>query len=269
MTSEDRDIPHPDEAEESRSSDLSSPASANKSGKPGKKQLPLWQETILLFGVALILAIVVKTFFAQAFYIPSASMEPGLTLNDRILVQKVSYWGDGEPQRGDVVVFKDPGGWLGPGAADGPDNIVMRAMMKVGLYPEGGHLVKRVVGVAGDVVECCDDNGNLTVNGEPLIEDDYVADDPMSDCNGPMTGTCDWKTDPVPEGHIFVMGDNRAHSADSTVKMCSAQETDCVPGREFVSVDQVVGKMSVLVWPLSRIRLEHRPDSFDSVPSAN
>ena len=83
-----------------------------KTGRTKRKQLPLWQETILLLGVALVLAIVIKTFFVQAFYIPSESMEPGLILNDRILIQKVSYWGDGGPERGDVVVFKDPGGWL-------------------------------------------------------------------------------------------------------------------------------------------------------------
>ena len=78
-----------------------------RSGKPKRKQLPLWQETILLLGVALVLAIVIKTFFVQAFYIPSGSMEPGLEINDRILVQKVSYWGSGGPERGDVVVVAD------------------------------------------------------------------------------------------------------------------------------------------------------------------
>ena len=83
-------------------------------GTSKRKQLPLWQETILLLGVALVLAVVIKTFFVQAFYIPSESMEPGLILNDRILIQKVSYWGGEEPARGDVVVFKDPGVWLPP-----------------------------------------------------------------------------------------------------------------------------------------------------------
>ena len=73
----------------------------------------MWQETILLLGVALVLAIVIKALFVQAFYIPSESMEPGLVKNDRILVQKVSYWFGGTPERGDVVVFEDPGGWLG------------------------------------------------------------------------------------------------------------------------------------------------------------
>ncbi|MEZ5160838.1 MAG: signal peptidase I [Marmoricola sp.] len=76
-----------------------------------KKQLPLWLETIVLLVLALVLAIIIKTFFIQAFYIPSESMEPEFIVNDRILVQKTSYW-FGEPQRGDIVVFQDPGGWL-------------------------------------------------------------------------------------------------------------------------------------------------------------
>src|SRR5829696_2584778 len=188
-----------------------------KQRRPKRKQLPLWQETILLLGVALVLAIVIKTFFVQAFYTPSESMEPGLILNDRILIQKVSYWGDGEPERGDVVVFKDPGGWLPPIDSAGPTNPVAQAMAKVGLYPTGGHLVKRVIGVAGDTITCCDDQGRLMVNGQPLAEGDYVKRG-TGKCNGPMptNGECDvdWKVGPIPEGHIFVMGDNRSRSAD-------------------------------------------------------
>ena len=112
MTTEDRDhtsVVEPDEA-----GSRSSRASAEQ------KHLPVWQETILLLGIALVLAIVIKALFVQAFYIPSESMEPGLVKNDRILVQKVSYWFGGSPQRGDVVVFKDPGGWLGPAESAGP-----------------------------------------------------------------------------------------------------------------------------------------------------
>ena len=110
MTPEDRDqtatVVPDEEAAGSRSS-------RSRRGKK-KKHLPLWQETILLLGIALVLAVVIKALFVQAFYIPSESMEPGLVKNDRILVQKVSYWFGGSPERGDVVVFKDPGGWLSP-----------------------------------------------------------------------------------------------------------------------------------------------------------
>lgn len=222
--------------------------------------MPLWQETILLAVVALVLAIVVKTFLVQAFYIPSESMEPGLVTNDRILVQKPSYWA-GEPQRGDVVVFKDPGGWLG-GSAEQPTGLFMEAMTRIGLYPEGGHLVKRVIGVEGDVIECCDDDGNIMVNGVALDESDYVKDDDATTCNGPMPGTCDWKAGPVPEGHLFVMGDNRGRSADSSAHMCREDETDCVEGHEFVDADLVVGRLFTLIWPPDRMRLDRRPEVF-------
>ncbi len=110
-----------------------------------RRKAPLWLETLILLVIAVALALGLKTFFVQAFYIPSSSMRPGLVVNDRILVEKPSYWFGGEPERGDVVVFEDPGGWL-PGPDPGPTNAVTRAMAAIGLYPTGGHLVKRVVG---------------------------------------------------------------------------------------------------------------------------
>ncbi len=250
-----------------RSSRSGDDGGSARGGKAKRKQLPLWQETILLLAVALVLAIVIKTFFVQAFYIPSESMEPGLILNDRILIEKVSYWGDDEPERGDVVVFKDPGGWLGALDAAGPTNPVAKAMAKIGLYPTGGHLVKRVIGVAGDTIECCDEKGRLVVNGTPLEEGDYVKRS-GSTCNGPMVNQCrtDWTVGPIPEGHIFVMGDNRSRSADSSFHMCKDDETECVPGDEFVPVDLVVGKVFVLLWPADRFRWNTRPATFEDVP---
>ena len=117
MTSEDRD-PRPVDADRRPADAVFAVARACPSKK---KHLPVWQETLLLLGIALVLAIVIKALFVQAFYIPSESMEPGLVKNDRILVEKPSYWfGDG-PERGDVVVFKDPGGWLDAAEAAGPD----------------------------------------------------------------------------------------------------------------------------------------------------
>ena len=137
--------------------------------------LPLWQEAILVLVGAVVLALLLKTFVLQAFYIPSESMEPGLEKDDRILVQKVSYWFGDEPERGDVVVFEDPGGWLGAGA-DEEVRGVKKVLASVGLYPEGGHLVKRVIGVPGDVIVCCDKEGRIRVNGQPLDEDGYLAE---------------------------------------------------------------------------------------------
>jgi signal peptidase I len=267
VTPEDRDqtatVVPDEEATGSRSS--------RSRGRRRKKKmhLPLWQETILLLGIALVLAVVIKALFVQAFYIPSESMEPGLVKNDRILVQKVSYWFGGSPERGDVVVFKDPGGWLGPDEAAGPTNPLAKMMAKVGLYPQGGHLVKRVIGVEGDVIKCCDKRGRLSVNGVPLVEDDYVKQEAGVACRGPMRGDCDWTAGPVPDGHIFVMGDNRNHSADSTVHMCVEDDEDCVPGDEFVPVDLVVGKVFVLLWPYDHFQWVQRPDTFADVPDAS
>jgi signal peptidase I len=142
-------------------------------------------------------------------------------------------------------------------------------MAKIGLYPTGGHLVKRVIGVAGDTIECCDDQGRLMVNGQPLAEGAYVKRGGAA-CNGPMptNGACDekWSVGPIPDGHIFVMGDNRSRSADSSQKMCQSDETECVPGDEFVPVDLVVGKVFVLLWPADRFRWDTRPATFEDVP---
>jgi signal peptidase I len=237
-----------------------------RKAKEGKKHLPLWQETVLLLGLALVLAVVIKALFVQAFYIPSESMEPGLIKNDRILVEKPSYWFGGEPQRGDVVVFADPGGWLSGADVAGPESPAARVMGAIGLYPQGGHLVKRVVGVAGDTITCCDKQGRLSVNGVTLDEEPYIREQGIQ-CAGPRgVPACDWEAGPVPEGSLFVMGDNRGQSADSTAHMCRPDETDCVPGDEFVPVDLVVGKVFVLIWPASRFDWVGRPDAFADVP---
>ena len=232
-----------------------------------RRHVPLWQETIVLLVIAVLLAVVLKAFFVQAFYIPSESMEPGLVKNDRILVQKVSYWGGGSPDRGDVVVFEDPGGWLPDDEGAEPGNAVAKVLTKIGLMPTGGHLVKRVIGVAGDTIVCCDEDGDLQVNGASIDEQGYVLDDPQSPCNGPMTGNCDWSAGPVPDGRIFVMGDNRMNSADSSQKLCPKDVTECVPGREYVPTDLVVGKVFALVWPLSNFGgVAGGGDTFDKVP---
>jgi signal peptidase I len=218
-----------------------------------RKNLPWWQETILLLVLALVLAILIKTFFVQAFYIPSPSMEPQFVENDRILVQKVSYWGGGTPQRGDIVVFEDPGDWLPSSEEETSRNPVTRLVERIGLYPAGGHVVKRVIGVAGDRVVCCDDRGRVTVNGRALDEKGYL---PRG--TAPSTTRFDVR---VPQGRLWVMGDNRGDSADSRAHMGG-------PGGGFVPVDDVVGRVFALVWPWGRAQLIHRPDTFAAVPDA-
>lgn len=240
-----------------------------------QKQTPFkaLRETVLLLAFAIVLALVVKTFFVQSFYIPSESMEPGLIVNDRILVQKPSYWGSGGPKRGDVIVFDDPGGWLNGLESAQPMSFMARGLAKIGLYPTGGHLVKRVIGVAGDVVECCDDQGRILVNGQPIDEDDFIQPQTGKEgtgaCDGPMPSgqmDCHWTAGPVPAGRVFVMGDNRDDSADSSVHLCRPNATKCDPQAAYVPVADIVGKVFALAWPLGRAHIVHTPGAFDDVP---
>ncbi|GAA3547214.1 hypothetical protein AFL01nite_22080 [Aeromicrobium flavum] len=214
-----------------------------------KRQLPLWQESLLLVATALVLALIVKTFFFQAFYIPSDSMVPTMVKDDKLLVQKWSYWSGG-PERGDIVVFRDPGNWLGEDLADESSNAVQRGLELVGLFPSGGHLIKRVVGVGGDRVVCCDAEGRTTVNGEP-VDEPYLAD---QDANADQT--FDIK---VPKGYLWVQGDNRGNSADSRAHLGE-------PGGGFIADDDVVGKAWLRVWPFNRFGVISGSDAFDEVP---
>ncbi len=213
-----------------------------------KRQLPVWQESILLVVTAMVMAVVVKAFFLQAFYIPSESMEPTMLVDDKILVEKVSYWA-GEPDRGDIVVFDDPGGWLNAAEARQASNPVQRGLEVIGLFPTGGHLIKRVVGVGGDAIKCCDGTGHITVNGTPL--DEPYLQDPDANANQTFDVV-------VPKDHLWVMGDNRGNSADSRMHMGD-------PGGGFIDEDAVVGKAWLRVWPLSRLGFMSGPDSFDAV----
>jgi signal peptidase I len=214
--------------------------------RPTRRELPLWQEMIVLLAIALGLAIVLKSLFVQAFYIPSASMHDTLIEDDRILVEKPSYWFD-EPQRGDIVVFDDPGGWLGA-AERVAGNPLTKAMEFVGLYPSGNHLVKRVIGVGGDRVTCCDGQGRIRVNGVPLDESEYLP-------RGVRPSEQDFRVR-VPEGELWVMGDNRPQSADSRAHLGD-------PGGGTIDVDDVVGRVFVTVWPLDRAELTDEPQAFD------
>ena len=199
---------------------------------------------------ALLISVLIKTFLVQAFYIPSGSMENTLLVNDRVLVNKLADKPD-EIHRGDVVVFRDPGGWLnGPEVVDrgGVLGAVRDALVFVGLAPAAGEedLIKRVIGVGGDTVEA-DGNGVLKVNGVPLDEKDYLFPQDSSSLS-------EFKV-VVPEGELWVMGDHRSVSEDSRAHRNQ-------PGDGFVPVDDVIGRAFTIVWPLDRARIIHRPDTF-------
>jgi signal peptidase I len=223
-----------------------SPAGGRRKAAAPRRPMPVWQETVLLIGTAIVLALIIKTFFVQAFYIPSGSMRDTLKVNDRILVEKMSYWW-GDVHRGDIVVFDDPANWLHEEDGQVPGNPVTKILSVVGLYPTGGHLVKRVVGVGGDTVACR--TGNVYVNDVELDEASYVTLPPHA-CDGSWSYV-------VPDGKIWVMGDNRQHSADSRAHVGD-------PGGGFIPVDDVVGKVFVVVWPLDRFGFVHRPHTFDN-----
>jgi signal peptidase I len=209
-----------------------------------RRRIPAWLEVIVLVVVALVVSLAIKTFAMQMFFVPSASMEPLFVTDDRILVQKVSYWGN-DVQRGDVVVFEDPGGWLGPGPELGP---VQKALSAIGLYPAGGHLVKRVIAVGGDRVECCDQQGRVTVNGVALEEGAYLMD-------GQQASAKEFDVR-VPEDRLWVMGDNRANSEDSRYHQN-------LRGKGTIPVENVVGKVFAIVWPVGRFTFVDRPETFD------
>ena len=204
--------------------------------------------------VAIVLSFLIKTFLFRAFYIPSESMVNTLDVNDRIFVNLLVP----EPmalQRGDVVVFRDSQGWLAPAdqKAKGPFTWVQDGLTFVGLLPDNSeqHLVKRVIGLPGDHVVCCDAGGQLTVNGAPLNEK-YI-----NSAEIPQVRDFDVV---VPAGKVWVMGDNRNHSADSRAHM----ETN----GGFVNESDIEGKAAVIAWPLNRISaLDNYPDVFRDVPA--
>lgn len=226
---------------------------------PAPKKGSILKESAIIIVSALILSWVIKTFLVQAFYIPSGSMESTLEVNDRILVSKMV------PQffdinRGDVVVFKDPGGWLGEVPTYEDDSSMQAALRKgltfIGILPQdaGSHLVKRVIGMPGDVIECCDAEGRLMVNGEPIDETLYLKP-------GEEPSLVEFHV-VVPDGHLWMMGDNRSGSADS-------REHLGAPGGGFVPVDNVVGTAFVKMWPADRAGwLKNPSEVFQDVPAA-
>lgn len=220
--------------------------------KEKKRGLGAWlREVLTIVVIALLLSFLIKTFLFRAFYIPSGSMEQTLEINDRIFVNLLVP----EPidlNRGDVIVFKDTKGWL-PQTQEKATNPIREALTFVGLLPDESqqHLVKRVIGTAGDHVVCCDADGRITVNGEPLDEPYLYPGATPSDIPFDVT---------VPEGKVWVMGDHRNASADS-------REHQYGEGGGFIDVDDIEGKAAVTAWPLNRIgSVSSYPEVFENIP---
>ena len=202
-----------------------------------KKKPSIGRELLTIVGTALILSILVRTFLIQAFYVPSASMEDTLQENDRIIVSKISTKLTGI-DRGNVIVFHDPGGWLGEGFPNPYDTPVGRVLQAIGIVPanSGNDLVKRVIGVANDKIECCDAQGRITVNGVG-IDESYTKDGVTSD---QVTFSV-----LVPEGNVFVMGDNRGNSEDSRFHLDK--------NNGMIPVEEIIGRVAMRIWPVGRI----------------
>jgi signal peptidase I len=235
--------------------DVADGASSRRSRRRGEaKKGSLLRELPVLLLIAFVLALVVKTFFVQAFFIPSGSMEQTLhgctgCTGDRVLVNKIPYW-FGEPEPGEIVVFKGPDTWTPEVSVAAPSNWFSGALLWLGRTvgvapPSEDDFVKRVIATGGQTVQCCDAEGRVTVDGKPLDEPYIFENTPLeSRAFGPVT---------VPQGRLWVMGDHRSASADS-----KAHIGDRYSGT--IGVDDVIGKAAVIVWPVSRFGLLDSPD---------
>ncbi|SDZ28358.1 signal peptidase I [Herbiconiux ginsengi] len=217
------------------------------------------RDLLIIFVIALLASVLIKTFLVRSFYIPSGSMENTLQIDDRILVNQL------EPNvmplsRGDVVVFKDPGGWLPP-TAEPQKNPLAAAidwvLEGVGLAADDAndHLIKRVIGLPGDHVVCCNALGQMSVNGVPLDETAYLKlpDGVSAVSQEPFDIT-------VPENSLWVMGDNRYNSADSRFNQDK-------PGNGFVPEGNVVGRAILVTWPADHWTwLDNYGDVFSGIP---
>lgn len=211
------------------------------------------RELPILFVSALILSMIVKTFFVQFFYIPSGSMENTLLVNDRVGVNKLgAIFSD--IKRGEVVVFRDPADWLSAPTSEetGIRKVIKDGLVFVGVLPDPSkqYLIKRVIGVGGDRVVCCDVNNQITVNGTALNEPYIYPGDKPSDSEFDVT---------VPKGYIWVMGDHRGASADSRF------HTDD-PNKGMVPLEKVTGRALFVIWPLSSIGLLEVGEDLSKIP---
>ncbi|MBM7800380.1 signal peptidase I [Microlunatus panaciterrae] len=216
------------------------------------------KEIIVVVVGAIIVSSLLRAFVGQMFIIPSGSMENTLRIGDRVVVQKITDF-----HRGDVVVFADPGGWMGDSAPE-ERSPIGQFFEFVGVLPDTSteHLIKRVIGMPGDTVVCCDSKGRITVNDQPLDERSYLYSEENI------------RVDPsdirfrvvVPAGRIFVMGDHRDASADSRCHLSDLSRDQAAGMVAFVPIDLVVGRAFAVATPLEHAHFLDTPKTFAQVP---
>jgi signal peptidase I len=256
-----------DSADSDRSAEATAPQSDSGKPAPAAKKHSALREGAILVTIAIVLYYVMLTFVARPYLIPSESMEPTLhgctgCVGDRIMVDKVTYRFT-TPEPGDVVVFKGPPSWNAGYKSIRSNNPAIRWIQNVLSFvgfvpPDENDLVKRVIAVGGQTVQCRADTG-LTVDGKPLNQpfldpNTMMADPAVYPCLGDEFGPVT-----VPKDRLWVMGDNRTHSADSRIHCTSvpadlAQGVHCTgdPTNGTVPVDNVIGKARFIAWPPSR-----------------
>jgi signal peptidase I len=204
-----------------------------------KRRGSFWRELPILLGVAILVAVLVRAFVLQTFYIPSPSMEHTLNVLDRVLVNKLVY-DFRDPRRGEIIVFKAPSDWQS-GA-------------------EGEDFIKRIIGTPGDRIICCDSQERLMINGKSLDEP-YI----FKDADGNQDPAADRKFDiTVPAKRLWVMGDHRSASGDSLEHY---EETGDVE-EATITEDSVVGRAFTVFWPVKRATWLSVPKGFDDIPDA-
>ena len=205
-----------------------------------KKPNSFWRELPVLLGVAIVVAIVVRAFVLQTFYIPSESMENTLLIKDRVLVNKLVY-DFRDPHRGEIIVFNAPDSWRSD--------------------PSEQDFIKRVIGVGGDRIVCCDAQHRLVINNHPLDEP-YI----YADADGLVDLPSDDQFDiTVPKGRLWVMGDHRSHSGDSRYNYIRTKNID----QATIPNTAVIGRAFVVFWPFNHAKWLGVPAPFDKVPQAS
>lgn len=224
--------------------------------RPWWRALLRWiLEFLLYLVIAVLIVTLVRLFLVQPFQVPSESMEHTLMKGDTIVV-----WKPSPPVRGQIVVFRDDLEWLPELTEPIPQWKQILSWMKILAPQDEQYLVKRLIGLPGDHVVCCDATGQVSVNDQPLEESSYVFY--SSEASEPIPFDI-----VVPEGRIFVMGDHRDRSADSRVHMCAGLEPT-PPGTAFPAIDSIQGRTFAIVSPFKRMTTFHIPDTFSSIPDS-